>query len=167
VTETAEQYIARILSNVDERNAWQVLETTPERVRVLTQALTPKQIDRTPEPGRWSIRQIAAHLADAEVVASWRLRAILAEDGVPLQPFDQDTWASVFRYQDVPLEESLDVLDVLRRSNLRLLRSVDPARHNNAGRHLERGAETIRHLIHLYAGHDINHLRQIEQLASA
>jgi hypothetical protein len=165
VTETAQQYIARILSNVDGQDAWHVLQTTPERLRASAATLTPSQIDRPLDPGKWSIRQILAHLADAEVVASWRLRAILAQDGVTLQPFDQNTWASVFRYEKVDVEESLAVFSVLRRANLRLLKSVDPARHAHAGRHLERGEERIDHLIRLYAGHDINHLKQIEQLA--
>jgi hypothetical protein len=166
VSETPQDYIVRILSNVEGQEAWQILQATPERVRAIAAGLTPEQTDRTSRPGAGSIRQILAHLADAEVVAAWRLRAILAEDGVVLQPFDQDAWASVFRYEQADVGESLDVFSVLRRANLRLLTSVDPARHAHAGRHVERGEERVDHLIRLYAGHDMNHLKQIERLAA-
>ena len=49
-------------------------------------------------------------------------------------------------------------------SLLSLLARVDPSRHAHHGLHAERGEETIAHLIQLYAGHDINHLKQIEAL---
>jgi uncharacterized damage-inducible protein DinB len=162
--ETPQQYTDRILSFSDGRDGWEILESSPARARELAQNLTPSQLDHQTAPGRWSVRQILAHLADCEVVAAWRLRAILAEDGVPLQPFDQNAWASVFRYDRVDVSESLDVFAILRRANLRLLRSVDPALHQNAGMHQERGRESIDHLIRLYAGHDLNHLTQIDRL---
>ena len=49
-----------------------------------------------------------------------------------------------------------------RNSLLSLLRRVDPERRLHHGLHAERGKETIGHLVQLYAGHDINHLKQIE-----
>jgi len=45
-----------------------------------------------------------------------------------------------------------------------LLRRVDPKLHANHGIHGERGIETIEHLVRLYAGHDLNHLSQVEKL---
>jgi len=166
VIETPQQYTNRILSFSDGRDAWTVLRSSPGRARELVRGLTPTQISQPSAPGRWSILQIVTHLADCEVVAAWRLRAILAEDGVTLQPFDQNAWASTFRYEKADLSASLDLFDILRRANLRLLESVDPALYGNAGMHQERGRETVEHLIRLYAGHDLNHLTQIERLAS-
>ncbi|HZO20608.1 MAG TPA: DinB family protein, partial [Gemmatimonadaceae bacterium] len=110
--------------------------------------------------------EIMAHLADAEIVASWRIRSIIARDGVPVQAFDQDDWSRHLRYDGVDPAESIDLFDVTRTANLRLLRRVDPKRLENHGMHAERGKETISHLIRLYAGHDLNHLRQIEELAA-
>ena len=89
---------------------------------------------------------------------------MLATDGTPLQAFDQNAWADAFRYPDSDLAESLDVFETNRRATLSLLRRVDPALHAHHGLHAERGRETITHLIRLYAGHDLNHLAQIEQI---
>lgn len=163
-SETAQDYISRILGNVGSEDPWQVLQSTPGRLRQLTHGKSAARLAGTPDTGRWSVVQILAHLADAEVVAGWRIRSILAADGVAIQPFDQDVWASTFKYADTDPGESLDLFEATRRSNLSLLKRVDPALHANHGLHAERGKETITHLIRLYAGHDLNHLHQIEKL---
>lgn len=164
--ETAEHYIARILGHVGSEDPWRVLETTAGRLRYLTAGRSRAELAQSPDPSRWSIVQILAHLADAEVVAGWRFRSILAWDGIPIQPFDQDQWAEAFKYADADPGESLDLFEVSRRANLSLLRRVNPARHAHAGLHAERGKETIAHLVRLYAGHDLNHTRQIESLST-
>jgi tRNA-binding EMAP/Myf-like protein len=165
--ETATEYIARILSNVGDRDPWEVLTSTAACLRQLVAGRPAEALAFKPDPSRWSTIQILAHLADAEIVAAWRLRSILAADNHPLQAFDQDRWAGAFKYADTDPAESLQVFDVTRRSLLALLGRVDPARREHAGLHEERGRETVTHLIRLYAGHDLNHLRQIEDLLKA
>jgi hypothetical protein len=165
--ETAQHYIDRILENVGERDPWQVLAGTASRLRALTAGRSRAELAHSPDPSRWSVVQILAHLADAEVVAGWRLRSILAQNGVPIQAFDQDRWAAAFKYAESDPAESLDLFGVSRRANLALLRRVDPALHTHHGLHVERGQETIDHLVRLYAGHDLNHLRQVEALCKA
>jgi tRNA-binding protein len=164
--ESPQAYITRILANVGDEDAWTVIASTGRRLRELIAGRTVDDLSHTPEPGRWSVVQILAHLADAEVVAGWRLRSILACDGVPLQPFDQDAWAATFRYADTDPFESCQLFEVNRAALLALLRRVDRTRYANYGMHAERGRETIAHLIRLYAGHDLNHLRQIEGLVA-
>ena len=162
--ETPEAYISRILSNVGEHEPLQILGSTAGRLRTAIEGHTRAELSRTPDPARWSAVQILAHLADAEVVAAWRIRSILAADGVPLQPFDQNTWAAAFRYAESDPFESLQLFEANRAATLSLLGRVNPALHANHGMHAERGKETIAHLLRLYAGHDLNHLAQIEKL---
>jgi hypothetical protein len=162
--ETPQQYTKRILDNIGDRDPWAQLAETPRRLRALTGTAGPKAIAYSPSAGRWSSAQILAHLADAEIVAAWRLRSILAKDGIDLQAFDQDTWASAFRYEQADPAESLALFEALRASNLSLLRRVDRTLHQNFGLHQERGKESVTHLVRLYAGHDLNHLGQIERL---
>jgi tRNA-binding EMAP/Myf-like protein len=162
--ETATEYIARMLSNVGDRDPWEVLASTAARLRQLVAGQPAQALAYKPDPSRWSTIQILAHLADAEIVAAWRVRSILATDNHPLQAFDQDGWADAFKYAETDPAESLQVFDVNRRSLLALLRRVDPSRREHAGLHEERGRETVTHLVRLYAGHDLNHLRQIDDL---
>jgi hypothetical protein len=164
MSETPQHYTERILANVRETDPWDVLASTASRLRQLVDGRTQAELARKPAPDRWSVREILAHLADSEVVSGWRLRSILASNGTTLQPFDQNRWAAVFKYGETPESESLDLFEASRRGNLRLLRSVGSALQENFGMHEERGRESVAHLIRLNAGHDLNHLRQIEGL---
>jgi uncharacterized damage-inducible protein DinB len=162
--ETPAEYTRRILSYAEGTDPLAVLAATPERVRRIVQTKPAAMLRRQPGPGRWSPAQILAHLADAEIVGSYRIRMILAHNGVAIQAFDQDEWATNLAYEAADPHESVDLFDAARVANLRLLRRVDPRLHENYGLHSERGRESISHLIRLYAGHDLNHLGQIERI---
>jgi hypothetical protein len=165
--ESPQAYTQRILENVSGRDPWEVLSSTAGRLRELTGGRTREELSQSSDPTRWSVTQILAHLADSEVVGGWRFRSILAADALPIGAYDQDAWATAFKYADADPFDSIEVFEVNRRATLAVLRRVDPARHKNHGMHAERGKETIEHLIRLYAGHDLNHLSQIERILGA
>ncbi|MGO9088090.1 MAG: DinB family protein [Candidatus Sulfotelmatobacter sp.] len=162
--ETAEQYIQRILGYVEGQDAIKVQRATAARLKKLVRGLTPKQLKWKPEPAKWSISEILAHLADAEIVASWRMRSVIGENGITIQPFDQDAWASAFQYGERDARRSLEIFRVLRENNLALLKEIPRETWNNFGMHLERGKETIAHQARMFAGHDTNHILQIERI---
>lgn len=164
--ETAPQYIQRILGYVEGQDAIKVQRTTAAKLKKLTQRLTPKQLKWKPEPTKWSIAEIVAHLADVEIVASWRMRSIVGASGTTIQPFDQDAWASAFQYAKRDPKQSLEVFRVLRENNLAMLKALPPETWENYGMHLERGKETIAHLARMFAGHDTNHVLQIESIVA-
>ena len=110
--ETAQQYTQRILDNVEGEDAIKVQKATAGKLKKLIHGLTPKQLKWKPEPGKWSIAEILAHLADAEIVGSWRMRLIIGASGTTVQPFDQDAWASVFEYGKRDAKHSLEVFRV-------------------------------------------------------
>jgi len=101
-------------------------------------------------------------LADTEIVAGWRLRMILSTNGTPIQGFDQDSWASTFNYGRQDSRKSLETFRVLREYNLTMLKSAPKPLWENYGMHTERGRESAKHILRLFAGHDVNHLLQIE-----
>jgi hypothetical protein len=163
--ETAQQYTKRILSHIDGKDPLKVQKSTAKKLDKLTRRLSKKEIRRRPAPGKWSIAEILAHLADAEVVGSWRIRQILGADGTPIQAYDQNVWAETFRYKDRDPRESLRLFRVLRENNLLLLKSVPRKLWENHGMHAERGKETVAQIVRMFAGHDLNHLQQIEKIA--
>jgi hypothetical protein len=162
--ETVEQYIARISGFVADHDPWTILAETPGRLQSLVNGATAAQLTWTTSPTRWSIAQIVAHLADAEVVGAWRFRSVLGQDGIGVQAYDQNVWASAFHYEKAEPGESVAVFSALRRATLRVLRDVDPERLGHTGMHQERGPESISQIVRMYAGHDLNHLGQIERL---
>lgn len=56
---------------------------------------------------------------------------------------------------------------MLRQANLRLLTRASDGDLTRVGVHAERGDESVAHLIRLYAGHDLLHLKQIERIRRA
>lgn len=160
------EYVSRLLSLVGDDDPMEILSSTPARVAQLVATTDRRAHALKPSPSAWSINEVAAHLADAEVVAAFRLRLIAAAPGAPLQAFDQDRWASTFDYASSDAVESARLFAAFRMGTLRMLRTLSPATMDNYGVHDERGQETIRHLIRLYAGHDRNHLGQLERLVA-
>jgi len=160
--ETAEQYINRILGYVQGQDAIKVQKNTAGRLKKAISGLTATQLKWRPQPAKWSIAEIIAHLADAEIVASWRMRSVIGENGVTIQPFDQDAWASTFNYRGRDGKRSLETFRVLRENNLAMLKEIPKETWDNYGMHLERGKETIAHLARMFAGHDTNHVLQVE-----
>jgi len=163
--ETPQQYTQRILSYREGKDALAVQSTTAKKLATLTKGLRKSQLRRKPAPDKWSIAQIMAHLADAEVVLGWRLRLVLGSNGISIQPFDQDVWSNIFGYEHSDPKESLEIFRALRAANLALLKRVPKELWNNYGMHQERGKETVAHMVQMIAGHDLNHLRQVEEIA--
>jgi uncharacterized damage-inducible protein DinB len=165
--ETPQEYIKRIRGYVDGKDPLKIQKSTPKKLQKLIKPLSKKQMKRRPGPDRWSIAEILAHLSDAEVVGSWRLRLILGNSGLPIQAYDQEVWAKTFNYADRDPKESLKVFRVLRGNNLELLKTVPSELWENHGMHAERGKETIARIVEMFAGHDLNHLQQVEKIAKA
>ncbi|MGA8493614.1 MAG: DinB family protein [Terriglobales bacterium] len=163
--ETPQQYIQRILGFTDGKDPLQVQRDTPKNLQKLIKPLSKKQLTQRPEPGKWSIAEILAHLADAELVGGWRMRLILGCNGVSVQPFDQDIWAEIFTYAKRDPAASLETFRVLRENNLAMLKALPRNLWENYGMHQERGKETITHIVRMFAGHDLNHLGQVEKIA--
>lgn len=162
--ETPQQYIQRILSHIDGKDPLRVQRETPKRLEKLIKPLSKKQLTQRPEPGKWSIAEILAHLADTELVGGFRMRLILGNNGVSIQPFDQDVWAETLGYSRRDPKVSLETFRVLRESNLAMLKSLPKNLWENYGMHQERGKETIAHIVRMFAGHDLNHLGQVENI---
>jgi uncharacterized damage-inducible protein DinB len=162
--EHAAAYVAAVLDLLSDRDPQDVLRQTEPALRRAVAGLSPGQLRQPEQPGKWSIAQILAHLADGDVVWAWRMRLILAQDRPPLTGYDQDLWAQRLHYDEADPAESLDLFGHLRRANLRLLARASAEDLKRVGVHVERGEESLEHLLRLYAGHDLLHLRQIERV---
>jgi len=163
--ETPQQYIQRMLNHSQGKDPLRLQQSTARRLATLVKGKNKKQLTRRPAKDKWSIAEIIAHLADAELVIGFRLRLILASNGTPIQAFDQDAWAETFNYGRRDPKLSLETFRLLRENNLKLLNSVPRRLWENYGQHQERGKETVEHIVKLIAGHDLNHLAQIEAIA--
>jgi uncharacterized damage-inducible protein DinB len=121
-------------------------------------------LDRSPAPGKWSIRQIVLHVADDDIVAAMRIRQIAAEPGALLLGFDQDRWAQELRYVDQSLELAMETFVLLRRSTAAMLRGLPEAAWSYQGNHEERGLTTLEAFVAHMANHAELHAGQIRRI---
>ena len=139
----------------------------PELLAMVLTGVFGEEEDFVRAPGKWSARQIVAHLADSELVAAHRFRQLLAEDNPTLIAYDQNKWSTNLDYAKRKPKQSLETFRRLRAENHELLKDLPPAAFERAGNHSERGAVTVLNLLEGLAGHDESHARQLQDLREA
>ena len=118
-------------------------------------------------PGKWSIRQIVAHLADAEMVGAHRFRQVIAEENPTLMAFDQELWTKNLDYAQRKPKQSLETFRRIRAENYELLKDLPASAYERAGNHTERGRITLAEMLEGYAGHAESHARQMQEIREA
>jgi uncharacterized damage-inducible protein DinB len=151
--------------HLEGRDPFAVIAETPQQLAQTVRSLSAADLDVPPAPGKWSIRQILIHLADCELVFAFRLRQTVAETHATIQPFDQDKWAEHSDAYDALT--ALETFTAVRRWNILFLSSLAPEMFAKQMTHPERGTMTLQTVVETMAGHDRNHVKQIERLHAA
>lgn len=162
--ETPQQYIQRMLGNASGQKPLTIQAGTARKLARLVKGVPVARLRKRPAPDRWSVAEILVHLADAEIVLSFRIRMILGAPGTPIQGFDQDAWVNAGHYAKRDPRKCLEQFRTVREVNLDLFKTLTREQWQHHGMHSERGKETVEHIVQMIAGHDINHLRQIERI---
>jgi hypothetical protein len=164
VTETVQQYTHRILSHAQGQDPIKLQSATNKKLTRLITGVPAAKLRKRPAPDKWSVSEILAHLADVEIVIGWRMRSILGDPGTAVQAYDQNAWVISGHYEKRDSRKSIELHRILRDANLALLKSLTPDQWKQYGRHAERGQESIERIVQMLAGHDINHIHQIERI---
>lgn len=162
--ETPQEYTQRILNNSKGLEPLKVQAETAKKIEAMVKDASAAKLGERPAPGKWSVTEIIVHMGDCEIAYAWRIRSILGAPGMPLAAFDQDAWASAGHYAARDAHQALEQYRVLRETNLALCKTLTPEQWQQYGMHAERGKESVEHMVRLMAGHDINHLSQIERI---
>lgn len=162
--ETPAQYKARILGLMEGKDAIAVQRETAAKLAKLVEGSSRDQLTKRPAADKWSVSEILVHLAEAEVSCFWRYRQMVEHNGSTIIPFDQDLWYKLGDYASRDPQESLQLFRLMREANLRLFDTLRSDQWQLGGIHTERGPMTIADLARQMAGHDINHVAQVEKL---
>jgi hypothetical protein len=128
--------------------------------------LTDNELDRTYGPGKWSVRYLLHHLADAESVLYDRIRRVISEPRQVLWVFDENAFAKGLNYSTVPLDMSRGIYKAVRAGNIYYTRL-----HYEKNGHLEfvhsvTGVRTLKDEMDKVAAHNAHHLEQIHAALS-
>ena len=145
-----------------ERNDWiQKIQGLPSKLEIAIQGLSDAQLDTPTGEQKWTSRQIAHHIADANINAYARMKLIVTEEKPILKPYDQDRWAALVDCWNGRLESTLLLLKGLHERWVIFLQSLPETSWTREGIHLENGKVTLEDVLRIYSRHGETHLQQI------
>ena len=162
MNETPQEYASRILGKLNGKDPIEILESSSSRLETLVSKLQKQETRNT--PATWNAEEILAHLAESEIVYGYRIRKALNASGTAIEATDQNVWVENASYLKRNPQLALSLFQAVRNANIAFLKSLTPQQLENFGIHSERGKESIAQMARMIAGHDINHLQQMEKL---
>ncbi len=156
-------YIEQIMALVEDADPIEVLQATPMKVELFFEAASPNVLGRSYAHGKWPAATILAHLADVELGLGYRLRQGLSERDYVVEAFDQDAWAR--RSSRLEASLAVETLRALRQWHLAILSTFDLEDWLRPIEYPYAGVDSIDMLVRFWAGHDLNHLEQLEAIA--
>lgn len=154
-TEYAELY-AGYVAAVPDGDILEILEREGERALEFLRAVPPERADHAYAPGKWTMREVVAHVSDAERVFSYRALRFGRGDRMPLHGFDQDAWVPGSRARARSWGDLLDEFRVVRGATLHLFRSFAPEAWGAMGV-ASQFPVSVRALAWICAGHELHH----------
>ena len=145
-----------------ERHEWiQKIQELPLKLETAVKGLSDAQLDTPIGEGKWTSRQIAHHIADANINAYSRMKLIVTENKPILKPYDQDQWAALADCKTGRIEPTLTLIKGLHERWLIFLRSLQETSWTREGIHLENGKLTLDDVLKTYSKHGETHVQQI------
>ncbi len=139
----------------------------PELLAVATTGAAGSELDFKPGEGKWSVRQIACHLADSEAVACMRFRQLVAEPNPTLVAYDEKAWAAGLDYERRKISQALEMFRLLRSGNYDLLKAQPEDAFERSGMHSKRGRVSLLDTLRTLAEHAESHVKQIQGARAA
>jgi hypothetical protein len=113
-------------------------------------------------PGKWTIREVAGHVSDAERVFTYRALRFARGDATPLASFDENAWGDATNADARALADHIEELAAVRAATLALFRGFSEdqfARSGTASGH----QITVRALAYITAGHERHHVKILRE----
>jgi hypothetical protein len=140
------------------------LRETTARIGELARGFSAADFERSYAPGKWSARQIITHLAQTELALGTRARFALTTPNYAAQSFNQDQWMA--RESRLEGRAALEAFLALAAMNTALFAGLSPADRATTLSHPEYGVLSVDWIVHQMAGHQIHHLKQLEEIAT-
>lgn len=116
-----------------------------------------------PAPGTWSIQQIVLHTTDSDLIASDRMKRIIAEKNPLLLAYDESAFAQNVGYEHLDPFMAAKIFELNRGLTAEILRHVPEEAWSRTGIHNQRGKVTLRELVESYVGHLEHHLKFVRE----
>lgn len=151
------------MTNRDRKKYIEQIKTLPERLENLLRYAPDKKLDTPYGEGKWTVRQVVHHLADAHMNGFARLKWALTEDNPKLKTYEQDDWARLPDY-NMPIESSLTILKGLHKRYSFLFKNLSDKDWSRTVDHPDPDYSNVEQLLKAYATHGEKHLEHIKRV---
>jgi uncharacterized damage-inducible protein DinB len=160
-TEYAEWY-CRYVDRVPDGDIVAMLDEQMHATAELLGGLSEPQGDHRYAEGKWSIKDLVGHVADAERVFAYRALRFSRGDQTELAGFDEKLWAANAGASQRSLREVADELRAVRLATIAFARSVTEEQSVRSG--VASGwPVTVRGLLYIIAGHEAHHVAVLRE----
>ena len=160
---TADAYREKMFKLLGDQHPLEVMAQTASKLNDIVQRNTETVLRMRPFAGKWTPNEVIGHLTDTEWVYGYRFRLILSEENPTILGTQQDSWVSALRYNEYDARDLVKIFGTLRDLNLAAWKRTSANDLKRTGQHNERGPESLDTMLRLLAGHDLNHLGQINR----
>lgn len=150
-----------MLTTSERKDCIQKIQQLPLQLEAAAKGLNDTQLDTPTGESKWTSRQIAHHIADANLNAYTRMKLIVTEERPILKPYNQDQWAALEDCKNGRIESSLTLIKGLHERWLTFLHSLPETSWAREGIHLENGKVTLDDVLKIYSKHGETHVQQI------
>jgi uncharacterized damage-inducible protein DinB len=155
-------YYGRYIDKVPDGDLLRTLEDQGRETQRLLAGLSEAQALHRYAAGKWSIKEVIGHVADAERVFAYRALRFARADDTALPGFDEQAWVPAGRFDARSLKDLAAELDAVRRATIALLRGLGPdalARRGTASDN----AVSVRAIAWIIAGHERHHMALLHE----
>jgi len=145
------------------QEAFDLFASGPDRLEAALAGLPREMWQFKPTPLAWSVHEMIIHMPDSEASGYVRCRKIIAQNGVDVDFYDQDLWATGLKYHDLSTETALTLFRAMRALTVDVLQHVDESAWGNYVMHLEDGKMTLAVWLERYAVHVDMHIGQMKR----
>jgi len=107
-------------------------------------------------PGKWSVKQVVGHMADAERVFAYRALRFARADQTELPGFEENDYAETGGFDGRPLQDIVLEYRAVRASSIALFGSIAPEAALRLGT-ANNTPMSVRALAWTIAGHELHH----------
>lgn len=133
-------------------------------LEIIVGKIPPPKWDTPTGPGRFTPREVIAHLADWEPRLRARLEAALQGNEPSVEAWNESDLAVQNRYSETDYRERLAHYVGEREKTIALLQSLKSSDFGLAFLHPEKGRMTIEDQSAFLMGHDLYHLDQLSEI---
>ncbi len=130
--------------------------------RDLVAALSPEQLAYRYAPGKWTIKQIVAHLCDDERIYVYRALRFARGDSTPLPGFDQDLFAEMSNADERDIGDLLEELSRVRLASVSFFDGLADDALSRRGT-ADGSTMTVGAIAYHIAGHELRHLQVVRE----